>query len=127
MPFQFSGHPKYLVEAGCELKLPVSVVDRSRRQPAVGECANLLSQAIDAHPAHRREILSHARERVEALAVAHKASLAMYDEVVGQLFPPAPAPVDDDEKEWAEFKAANHGVEVAELPRNQRPPRRQKA
>lgn len=97
MSFKFSGHPDYLRDAGCELKVPAHVVDRSRRQPAVGECSSLIAQAIDTHPNNRREILSHARERVEALAVAHKATLAMYEQAVAYFFPPAvePEPVSD--------------------------------
>lgn len=92
--YQFAGHPKYLEAAAVKLGYSIYVTDRARRQPAVGECANLLSQVLDAHPAARREMLDHAHERVFALAVAHEAAKAMYDEVRDVVFPPVvPDPV----------------------------------
>lgn len=91
MPFQFTGHPKYLEAAGSSLGHHARVVDRARRQPAVGECAGLLAQSLEVHPAARREILMHARERVDALHVAYLAALAMHDEVRAVALPPEPS------------------------------------
>lgn len=88
MSFVFAGYPSYLVEAGRKLDLPAHVVDRARRDLNIGHAAGLLSQATTAHPAARREILAHARERIDALKVAWAAAEAMYDEVHASLFPP---------------------------------------
>lgn len=93
MPFVFAGHPGYLVEAGRKLDVPAHVVDRARRPMLVSEPAGLLSQATTAHPAARREILAHARDRVDAFRVALAACEAMYAEVQESLFPPEPAVV----------------------------------
>jgi hypothetical protein len=93
LPFVFSGHPSYLVAAGRELGLPIHVVDRARRPLSVSDAAGLLSQATTVHPAARREILSHARERIDAFRVAWTAAEAMYRDVQESLFPPEPTEV----------------------------------
>lgn len=91
--FQFHGYPKYLEDAGKALGYSLRVIDRSRRQVAVGECATQLSQVMSAHPAARREIMSHALERAQALEVASVAARAMYDEMHDEAFPPEPVVV----------------------------------
>lgn len=131
MPWQFTGFPKYLATAG-EGYDPHTII-KAKNQPAVSALSSLLAQAASAPEANRKGIILAARDWVTALGIAYEAAMAMYGEAVAELVArpepdqeSAPKIEFTDERDWAEFKAANHGVKVEDLPENPRPTRRRK-